>query len=316
VFRHLDHSVARRIGRNSEIRAIYAYEDGALHSFRSAEKSGARRLYDLPIGYWRAGQRIYHEEAERQPEWAATLTGTGDSPEKLERKDAELALADAVFVASTFTESTLSEAPNLSAPIYVVPYGAPAPAPSAWAVRPDGKLRVLFVGSLTQRKGLSYLLKAAARLQAHMELTLLGAKTGPCAPLEEALSRHRWIPTLSHGEVLREMARQDVLVFPSLFEGFGLVILEAMAQGLPVITTPHTAGPDIIEEGVDGFIVPIRDTSAIAERLELLIRNPERLRAMKEAACRKAAFFAWRSYRERLAGLVRDAIQPRPFPDI
>jgi len=66
------------------------------------------------------------------------------------------------------------------------------------------------------------------------------------------------------------MAAHDVFVFPSLFEGFGLVLLEAMAMGLPVITTPHTAGPDLIREGMEGFIVPIRHSTAIAERLEQL----------------------------------------------
>ncbi len=124
---------------------------------------------------------------------------------------------------------------------------------------------------MVSEKGLSYLLKAIKSLQGGVELTLLGRKVvDGCAPLESAIRTHRWLPTLSHGAVLREMHEHDVLVLPSLFEGFGLVILEAMAQGTSVITTDHTAGSDVIENGSDGFIVPIRSAEAIAEKLDLL----------------------------------------------
>ena len=110
--------------------------------------------------------------------------------------------------------------------------------------RPAGRLKVLFAGSLGQRKGLSYLLEAVAMLKTSVELTLLGKKTAEgCVPLEDAIRKYRWIPTLNHESVLREMHKHDVLVFPSLFEGFGLVISEAMAQGTPVITTSAHGRP-------------------------------------------------------------------------
>jgi starch synthase len=99
-----------------------------------------------------------------------------------------------------------------------------------------------------------------------------------------------------------------VLVLPSLFEGFGLVILEAMAQGTPVITTDHTAGPDIIEDGTEGFIVPIRSAEAITEKLELLTRDHERLMSMKAAAKSKAQSHGWQSYRNRLVEVAREVM--------
>ena len=107
------------------------------------------------------------------------------------------------------------------------------------------------------------------------------------------------------------MSRQDVLVFPSLFEGFGLVILEAMAQGLPVIATSHTAGPDLIEEGVDGFIVPIRSADAIAERLLLLARDRDRLSAMQQAAQGKARLHTWENYRGRVVQVAQEVMNKR-----
>jgi alpha-maltose-1-phosphate synthase len=317
VFRELDRKVAERLreidppsqsyGATGNCRAVYAYEDGALESFRTARDRGLKRIYDLPIGYWRVGQKIFAEEKEREPEWAPTLTGTRDSADKLERKDEELQLADRVVVASSFTKQTLS-AVAVAAKIDIIPYGAPSSI-SDEIKKPSGKLKVLFAGSLGQRKGLSYLLKAIGLTKSSVELTLLGRKAAAgCPPLENAVRKHRWIPSLSHDAMLREMLNHDVLVLPSLFEGFGLVILEAMAQGVPVITTDHTAGPDVIQDDVDGFIVPIRSAEAIAEKLDLLASDPGRLMSMKAAAKSKAASLGWENYRQRLVEVAREVI--------
>ena len=308
VMQHLDRKVAARVKRAKNLNGIYAYEDGAVQSFRAAKARGIRCIYDLPIGYWRAAQQIYREEMEREPEWKETLTGIRDSDEKLARKEEELKLADRVIVASSFTKQTLQGA-DFAAAISVVPYGAPAVRAGeiAWHF---GKLRVLFVGSLGQRKGLSYLLQAVKSIgRDKVDLTLLGREAAPnCAPLEAAIRRYRWIPTLPHQEVLREMQRHDVLVLPSLFEGFGLVILEAMAQGLVVIATPHTAAPDLIEDDGDGFIVPVRSSQAIAEKFELLLGSPERLHEMKEASRRKAEKQRWEVYRRALAEVAQEVV--------
>ncbi len=301
----LDAKVAEEL-RNSSTppTAIYAYEDGASASFAAAKQRHIRCLYDLPIGYWQASQTIQSEEAERQPEWAATLTAIIDSPEKLARKDAELADADAIFVASQFTARTLTDHAFSTNKIHIIPYGCPTPE-SEPAPAHAGPLRVLFVGSLGQRKGTSYLLSAIEKLGEHATLTLLGTKPmAHCAPLEKALQKHRWLPSLPHAEVLREMRAHDVLVFPSLFEGFGLVITEALSQGIPVITTANTSGPDLLTEGEDGYIIPIRDEISIVERLTFLLTNREHLQSMKAAALEKAKMFTWHKYRTRLVAEV------------
>jgi glycosyltransferase involved in cell wall biosynthesis len=307
IYRDLDRVCARRV-RSGRFTGVYAYEDGAAETFAAARERGVTTFYDQPIGYWRAARRILTEEAERKPEWASTIVGNRDSASKTDRKDAELHLADVVFAATSFTKATLNEHPGFAAPVHVLPYGAPAATldtPRSPYAATGQPLRVLYVGSLGQRKGLSYLFAAAALAGSSIDLTVVGTKPAePCAALERALALHRWIPSLPHAQVLEQMRASDVLVFPSLFEGFGLVILEAMAQGVPVITTPHTAGPDIITDGADGFIVPIRDAAAIAARLEELHRDRDRLAALGEAARAKAARFTWSAYETALAGLV------------
>ena len=110
------------------------------------------------------------------------------------------------------------------------------------------------------------------------------------------------------------MSRHDVLVLPSLHEGFGLVMSEAMGQGLVVITTPQTGGPDIIADGVEGFIVPIRSAEAIEEKLALLAHDRDRLLEMQAAAGRKAASLTWENYRHGVARVAREVMEKRTTP--
>jgi alpha-maltose-1-phosphate synthase len=196
----------------------------------------------------------------------------------------------------------------VTAPIYVLPYGT-TPSDTPVRLRPSAdKLRVIFVGALTQAKGLGYLLDAVEKLGDQIEFSLVGRRVSAEVPVPAILGKYRWIPSLPHHQLLQEMSGHDVLVLPSLHEGFGLVMTEAMSQGLVVITTSHTAGPDLISDGTDGFIIPIRSSEAIEEKLILLSREKERRRAMQEAARQKALTFQWENYRRRLVELAREVV--------
>lgn len=308
VYLSLDRRVARQLRQGLTIKAVYGYDGAALEMFQAAKKRGILCLYEHPIVYWRVSQKLQREEAELSPEWAPTLPTLGDSEEKLERKDQELALADLIITPSSFSKKSLDSAGNLGAPIRVIPYGT-KPVSILRRQSKGEKLRVLFVGGLTQAKGLGYLLDAVDLMKDKIELTLIGRRVSPVMPPESTLKRHRWIPSLPHPELLQEMGRHDVLVLPSLNEGFGLVLSEAMAQGLTVITTAHTAGPDLLIDGVDGFLVPIRSAEAIAEKLFLLDRERDRLARMQEAAQRQAMAHSWGNYRKQMCELAREVVE-------
>jgi len=304
VYKNFDKSVAKYV-RKSKPSAVYCYEDGALETFRAANKNGAKCIYDLPIGYWRAGRKIMQEEVDRRPEWGPTMLGLQDSMEKLQRKEEELRLSDHIIVASSFTRKTLEDCPFPLAPISIIPYGCGSISKSAVKKSKEGPLRALFVGGLSQRKGIADLFEAVDSLQGQVTLTLIGRKTvSDCSALNNALRTHNWIPSLPHEGILREMRNHDVLVFPSLFEGFGLVITEALSQGLPVITTSHTCGPDMITNGLDGFIVPIRSSDAIAVKLEQICNDRLLLSEMSQMALKKANERAWSFYRSGISQIV------------
>jgi glycosyltransferase involved in cell wall biosynthesis len=126
--------------------------------------------------------------------------------------------------------------------------------------------------------------------------------------LEKYCQKHRWISSLPHHEILAEMRRHDVFVFPSLFEGLALVQGEAISQGLPVITTPNSGGTDILRDGVDGFIVPIRDPEAITSRLLQLYQDRALLQQMSDSARERAAELDWKSCKLRTVSIVREVL--------
>lgn len=315
IYKSLDKITAKRLRENPQaFTGVYAFEDGALESLTAARELGLAGIYDLPIGYWRTARNLLESEFERMPEWASTLTGFKDSPEKLARKDAELAAAQKIIVASSFTANTLKDySGNLPAPV-VVPYGFPAVStesnrPARGPVTKEKPLRLLFVGGLSQRKGIADLFAAVKILGTSVSLTVIGNKAAQnCPALDKELARHRWIPSLPHEKVLAEMRAHDVLVFPSLFEGFGLVITEAMSQGTPVITTERTAGPDLISHGENGWLVKVGSTGSLVQQLESLVKNPEAVQAAGLAAQKKAATRPWSVYGRELAEAIKGKI--------
>lgn len=310
VYQEFDKHVASTLQakKNPSQKAIYAYEDGAEFSFHKAKNLGLECLYDLPIGYWRTAKRLMDKEAQKWPEWSATLTGLHNSEGKLARKDRELSLADRIFVASQFTADSLKDYPGKLAPVEVIPYGFPevAEQKNHSYYKGKGGLKLLFVGGLTQRKGIANLFAAVEPLGHHVKLTVVGQKTNAdCPVLDAALAKHRWIPSLPHNEILKLMQAHDVLVFPSLFEGFGLVITEAMSQGTPVITTERTAGPDIIENGNNGWLIEAGSTIALQQAIETLLSSPKIIPEAGKAAMETARDRTWRDYGRELAAAIQ-----------
>lgn len=301
LYRYIDKKAATALTVGHS--AALAYEDGALQTFLRAKSFGLRAYYDLPIPFWRKKHDILREEAASNPEWAQLLGGLEDSSSVLDRKSAELELADAVLTASTLSTASVAEVfPGKE--VLQVPYGGPEPA-AAPIFRDGGPLRVLFVGSLTQRKGLSYLFNACAELGREVSLSVVGrAPRSVPKVLSDALQGVRHVSTLPHDGILESMRQHDVLVLPSLVEGFGLVINEALSQGIPVVTTPNTGAADTFAGPSRKWIVPVADSAAIAARLAAWSADRDSLNQAKLHALDLARVNAWASYRDAVARLV------------
>lgn len=309
IYEQIDRASAKLL-QTSAASAVYTYEDGADATLQTARDSGLTTFYELPTTYWQKTRELLCQEAELQPEWAATLPALLDSRRKLERKDRELELADHVIVPSRFAAESLPQ--EIQPKVQILPYGCPTP--SHFKAKPQrsptDKLRLLFVGNLSQGKGLSYLFEAVQLLGNQATLSIIGKKPKGCKALESELTKHNYLGTRPHAQVLEQMQAHDVLVLPTLLEGFGMVITEALSQSLPVITTAHSCAPEILEHGKSGFVIPIRNAEAIADAIDKLYKDTDRLQSMRAAAVETARQHAWSGYEQKLVQFVTSVITP------
>ncbi|MCF2519156.1 glycosyltransferase family 4 protein [Dyadobacter sp. CY351] len=304
VYHSLDRYVATQLAslKKSGLNVVYAYEDGALETFRQAKKLGMTCVYELPIAFWETSRRLLMEEAARLPEWSETLAGgINDSKQKLERKSMELELADIVVTPGSFVADSLGKLVT-DKKLIVSPFGSPEnQLPTRKDTPGNRPLRVLFAGSMGQRKGLADLFEAIKILDTtQIELVVLGSLMQELPFYRKQLSHFTYEPTRPHADVLSLMRSCDVFCLPSIVEGRALVIQEAMSQGLPVIITSNTGGKDLVIEGETGFEVPIRNPEAIAEKLRWFIDNPGQLERMSANAQRHAASYSWAGYTDKI----------------
>jgi starch synthase len=306
----LDAATARYVARHSP-KAVYAYSGVALQTFRSAKRQGAICVYEQQSGYCRYTVKLFQEEALLKPEYAETMPGRNYPAPLLEDRDEELDLADHIIVPSQHVNDTLKTSPASGRDVRIIPYGThEATSP----IRPLGqpkraRLRVLFVGALSQGKGIAYAFDAIELLRGATEFTIIGRKVGTSTAVDAVVKKYRWISSIPNDRILEEMAQHDVLVLPSLTEGLALVIGEALSRGLPVIATAATGGLEIIRDGQDGFIVPIRSAQAIAEKLEILNKDRERLDWMSQSARLRAREFSWERYRSLLSSTLKRIVE-------
>ena len=270
------------------------------------------KVLNYPIAHHGFIQDFVTEETEREPGFASTLPDWSLPPRWVEpRLDAECTLADRILVGSSFARDSFISQGIPSEKLTVIPYGANIDRfrPAEDVANDSNAFRLLFVGQLSQRKGISYLLRAYEKFQGPgTRLTLVGSIYADDQPLKPYSGLFQHVPHIPQTELVQQYQRADVFVFPSLLEGLGLVVLEAMASGLPVITTPNGPG-DIVRDGVDGFVVPIRDPEAIVEKLEYLRANPDRRREMGINARQRAQEFSWTAYRQRGVEALRSLMK-------
>jgi glycosyltransferase involved in cell wall biosynthesis len=257
----------------------------------------------------RAQDKLLREEYDR---WEIPFAGIDSRV--IEREEAEYAEADRITVASSFSLRSFISQGVPAEKLRKVSYGVnlsqfcPAGTPD------PSRFDVLFVGAVSLQKGVPYLLQAFQRVQhPRKSLTFAGS---PGRDLITALRRHGlWLgeaKVIGHvpkSELKYLMSRSHVLVLPSVQDGFGLVLAEAMACGCVVIGTENTGAPDLVTEAQDGFVVPIRDDEALTSRLQFLADHPERRAEMGELALARVRLDGgWRNYGDRAMSVYQEVL--------
>jgi alpha-maltose-1-phosphate synthase len=300
-----DRSVARSLDRERP-EGVICFDTCALAAFRAARRLGIRTILDVSIAPLAAIRECYLREARLWPEFADSLR-RDLSPGRLAREAEELLLADCVLSPSAFVRRAVEDLGVPPDKIADVPFGVDLEAFAPGPRKTETTFRILFVGKLTQRKGLAQLLEAFGRLRLPgARLELVGDLVGSGRWLPRYRSLFDWYANGTHAELAERYRRADVFVLPSLHEGSALVTYEALASGLPVIATPQTGS--VVRDGVEGFLVPAGEIEPLAERLLELFRDPGLRREMGARARRRAEEFSWAAYGERLGAAVRGVL--------
>jgi len=312
----LDRRTARHIRRHG-CDIFHGWTTECLHSLEEAKRIGAKTIVERPAPHPVATRRLLQEEYAR---WGVPFPRDEVRPWMKEidhayRDDvvapAEFELADKVIVQSEYGLRSFLEEGFPADRLVVLPravdLGEYAPAEG----KERDRFRVLFVGMVCLRKGFPDLARAWRELALPGgELLVVGQVHDEIVPL---LGPYREDPTIRFVGHVRGGAAQfygqaDVFVLPSIVEGSAKTTYEAMAAGLPVVTTLNAGS--VVRDGVDGFIVPIRDPDALKRRLLFLYKNREAARGMGEAGRAHVADFSWGTYENRLNDLYLELLAP------
>ena len=287
----------RRECRRVSVHAVHAYEDCSLWQFQEAKRLGKACIYDMPIGYYPAWEKTQAELERQFVDWLPPGRLQSSRYARPQQKRQEMELADLVLAPSSFVEETIRAFhPNKA--ISLASYGVDL---EFWT--PCGRnerlevLRFIYAGQNSLRKGIPTLLQAWEKAALRSaELQLVGPwylSDGKKASLPPSVTH---VPALSSEALRDHYRRADVFVFPSFFEGLGLVLLEAMACGLPAIASTATGGADVLTEA-SGQLLPVGDVDRLVDSLRWFDQNRSQVPAMSRAARKRAEECTWNRYR-------------------
>lgn len=317
VWERAEQAFDRRVARglHAGLTGLYAYEYSSLASINRAKSLNLKVAYDMPAPEPAFVQGILDRELAGFPElhtpwhrWTAER-----EHRRIARRHAEFRAADVVIAASAFTRSTFAPAGLDATKVRVVPYGAPEPVGEDVARTggsPAGEpFTFLWAGTFGIRKGAHHLLEAwrAANLGRHARLLVYGSLALPARVLQPAPAGVEFHGAIPHAELMGALHRADLLVFPTLCDGFGMVATEAWSRGLPVLTTSAAGAADFLRPGENGWLVPPADPAALAAMLEWCVAHRAEIRAQRPAARATAARWQWADYRRELAAVLHTA---------
>ena len=290
--------------------AVYGFHSASRTLFRHCREQGIFCILEQSAAPQCLQNAILTRELESWPDWEPASRDTCASV-YAEREAAEWELADLIVAASDHVADGLADCCVSPEKCAVVPYGVSAAAFSMPRApkAPGGPLHVLFAGAVSLRKGVPYLLSAARMLSTRVCVRIAGpicCNAGRLAafrpPNVEIIGR------VPRAEMARHFAWADVFCLPSVSDGLASVAGDALAAGLPVICTHNTGS--VVRDGVDGYVVPIRDSVALAERLDKLAGDHALLAELARNARQRAREYDEESYARRLTGAIRSAARP------
>jgi glycosyltransferase involved in cell wall biosynthesis len=302
-----DAYVARRYAAADDVSEVHAFEYTALASFKRARESGRLCVLHLPSIENRAFREIEQRELKDYPELADANRSYFDRlfEARQARREQEKDLADFLVCNSTATARSHIDAGSDPARVLVTPLGGPDPiSPDAIRYTDTNRaLQVVWAGPFSLRKGAHYFLDAWRKLgpYPHAHAHIFGSILLPPRALPDHASSITFHGPVAQMDLFKRFEEADVLVFPTLSDGFGMVVTEALSRGLPVITTTAAGAVDILEPFANGLVVPPADSDALLAALQWCLDNRQKLQDMRCRSLATADRNRWSDFRHRLA---------------
>lgn len=298
---HFGHKVAE-LAKQGDFDAVVCYNEHALSTFKELSHTapGIARVLDVSASMKPYHAKAFLEDIEANPWLPAKRkrefvdyfhNGLGEAFD-------EVAASDWFLSPSAHVDKSLCFCGANSDMIIRCPYG------SNFEVDKDNSathspVRFVYCGRASMPKGIHHLLRAADTLEpGSFELSIIGAYDNADGFLTPYLNKYEFTGNVLKSHVKEIMSKSDVMVFPSLTDGMSLACLEALACGLPLLTTTATGASDFVVEGSNGFVVEPGDEAALAEHMRWFMEHPHELEAMKSAAVESARKITWKAYNE------------------
>jgi glycosyltransferase involved in cell wall biosynthesis len=302
-----DEWTLRRLRRSAAPDALIAISGSSLKTGREIQARGGRLICDRGSSHQRYQEQIITEEYRR---WGVDRT-VADIRD-IRREEQIYELADAITVPSRFAARSFIESGLPAGKIHVIPYGVRLEQFKRTGKPSVGRFEVLYVGSVSLRKGFPYLLQAFAQLRnSTKRLRVAGAIHPDMKTLLARLPKDQveFLGSLPQERIPELMSTSHVMVLPSIEEGLALVQGQALACGCPVLCSTNTGGEDLFDDGIEGFIVPVRDVFALTDRMQRLADDPALQSRMSEAALRRVSSLGgWEDYGNRWESLLEKLI--------
>ncbi len=306
-FDWFDRAVARRL-KYDDSDLIITYENANRHTMRMAKHLGKTTVLDLAQIH-HSDIAAYGREFMTPKQWQ--LEKNIINP----RKEEALEYTDYVLVLSSFAADSMRRHGWPTERLFTVPLGVDAAQfPAKRDYSRKGPLRLLFVGTITRRKGVAVLLEAMRRLPpATAELTLIGPMADGRTLLDTYAGCFHYLPFLHHEELAVHYRQADLFVFPSLLDSWAQTVLEAMASGTPAIVSERTGACDAVEQG-GGWVVPAADPQVLAETLLRCADERDELALVGQRAAQIARKYSWERYQKQVLGALQQMTSSHSFP--
>jgi glycosyltransferase involved in cell wall biosynthesis len=282
--------------RASRCDVVIAYENAAGKTFGAARKLGILCVLDATSIHYKS---------------QISLLPRSNTKRSIRCKEREIRLADIIITCSSLARDSYIGAgvpPHL---VYSIPLGVDLTlfTRAGKSSRNDAPITFCNAGVLAVHKGTDLIVEACSTLRKESEkfdFIIAGnratADPNLVSQLEAVAKLRGRVP---HHELPEFYSKADVFVSPSRIDSFGMVVLEALACGLPVILSDNVGAKEVITEGVNGWIIPSGDVRALAQRMAWCVANPDKVRAMALAARASAERYAWSRYRNEVVQVIK-----------